>query len=99
MIDNNDIEIRAMDAFRRDDGEEGHRLQREFLEAVAQSGEDHCPCKVACRYHGRCRECVLIHRGHGDHLPDCLKPMVNRRIAALSALTEHSFRPGEEAPE
>jgi hypothetical protein len=36
---------------------------------------------------------VIIHRGHGDHLPHCFQNMVNERIAVLSALTEHSFKP------
>jgi hypothetical protein len=38
-------------------------------------------------------ECVTVHRGHGDHLPHCLHNMLNRKIAQLSGLTEHSFTP------
>ena len=45
---------------------------QDVLAAVA-SGEDHCSCAVACPFHGKCLECVAIHRGHQDHLPDCLK--------------------------
>jgi hypothetical protein len=37
-------------------------------------------------------ECVIIHRGHGDHLPECFRHMVNARLEALSALTEHSIK-------
>ena len=48
---------------------------QDVLTAVS-SGEDHCSCTAACPYHGRCLECVAIHRGHRDHLPDCLKPIV-----------------------
>lgn len=46
----------------------------EALQAV-RAGDDFCICKVACPYHGKCLECVLIHRGHQDHLPNCLKPV------------------------
>ncbi len=39
---------------------------------IAQ-GVDFCSCAAECPYHGKCMECVLIHRGHRDHLPNCLK--------------------------
>lgn len=42
------------------------------LTAIA-GGEDFCSCTADCPYHGKCVECVLIHRAHRDHLPNCLK--------------------------
>ncbi len=90
MVDNHPIERRAMELFSSGDAVAAGRLQDQFLEEIMASGEDFCPCPAGCRYHGRCVECVLIHRGHGDHLPNCFRDMVNRRIEALSALTEHS---------
>lgn len=41
--------------------------------AAISTGVDFCSCKSDCPYHGKCLECVLIHRGHRDHLPSCLK--------------------------
>ena len=77
-IDNNPVEIEAMAAFRRHDNKEGQRLQEEFLKLFHESvqcGEEFCPCSVSCKHHGRCVECVVIHRGHNDHLPHCMQDM------------------------
>jgi hypothetical protein len=37
--------------------------------------------------------CVASHRGHGDHLPHCLHGIVNKKLEAISAVTEHTFKP------
>lgn len=92
MIDGHDLEIRAMDLFKKGDAREAGKLQEKFLEEVKTSGEDLCSCPAACKYHGKCVDCVLIHRGHADHLPHCFQEMVNKRLETLSELTEHSFR-------
>jgi hypothetical protein len=70
------------------------QLQRDFLKEVKASGEDLCSCTAKCPYHGKCVDCVLIHRGHGDHLPECFRAMVNVRIRALLELTEHTVTSG-----
>lgn len=41
---------------------------------------------------GRGVEGIIIRRGHGDHLTD----RVNRCLAVLSELTEHSFKRQEK---
>ncbi len=75
IIENNPIELEALEAFKRGDTEEARRLEKEFVtqfrEAFAEGG--HCSCEELCRWHGMCRECVAIHRAHQDHLPNCLK--------------------------
>jgi hypothetical protein len=92
IIDDNEIEKEAMDCFRRGDAKQGHVLQDRFLADVWRSGLDHCSCSEPCPHHGKCVECVVIHRGHQDHLPNCFRDMVNRRLEAVSSLTEHTFR-------
>ena len=95
MIDDHPKECRAMELFRLGRGQEASALQDEFLAEVEASGEDHCTCaSTGCKFHGRCVECVIVHRGHGDHLPNCFRDMVNRRVEVLSALTEHTLKPG-----
>ena len=91
-IDGNQKEKDAMACFHQGNADEGHRLQDEFVAEFqsAYAGKDHCPCTTACRYHGKCRECVAIHRAHMEHVPNCLRPMLNLRIRALSELTEHT---------
>lgn len=99
-IDNNPIERRAMEAFRCGDRAEGLRIQEEFAAAFREEyrEKDHCPCRKACRYHGNCKECVAIHRAHQEHVPNCLRPMLNRKIKALSELTEHTLAREIEPP-
>jgi lysine/ornithine N-monooxygenase len=89
IIDDNELEKRAMASFRTGDEKNGHRLQNQFLSEVRQSGMDHCTCTSKCPHHGKCADCVVIHRGHQDHLPNCFHEMVNRRIATMAGLTEH----------
>lgn len=100
-IDNNPIEKRAMEAFHRGDRAEGLRIQEEFASAFREEHreKDHCPCQKACRYHGNCKECVAIHRAHQEHVPNCLRPMLNRKIRALSELTEHTLAREIEPPQ
>jgi len=92
-IDNHSIETEAMAAFHRGDFNEGHKLQDKFLKEFHDSierGEDFCPCMAACKHHGRCTDCVAIHRGHDDHLPYCMHAILNRRLKNLSELSEHT---------
>jgi len=92
-IDGNQKEKEAMFEFRRGNLQEGQRLQQEFVCEFREEyrDRDHCPCREACRYHGQCRECVAIHRAHQEHVPNCLRPLINRKLKDLSELTEHSF--------
>ncbi|HAX51005.1 MAG TPA: LPS biosynthesis protein [Lachnospiraceae bacterium] len=93
IIDNNPKEIKAMEAFHRGDRKEGSRLQEEFASEFREEykNKDHCSCKKSCRYHGNCKECVAIHRAHQEHVPNCMRPMINKKIELLSELTEHTI--------
>ena len=75
-------------------------LQEEFAAAFREEykDKDHCPCKKACRYHGNCKECVAIHRAHQEHVPNCMRPIINAKIKLLSELTEHTIAEEIEAP-
>jgi len=92
VIDFNAQEKEAMECFKRGETTRAFQLQNKFLAEVKSSGIDHCSCRAQCRYHGNCVDCVVIHRGHQDHLPECFREMINRRIEALSGLTEHTFQ-------
>jgi aldehyde:ferredoxin oxidoreductase len=92
MIDNNDLEMKAMELFKAEKYDEAFALQNQFLEEVLSSKVDHCSCPVACVHHGNCVECVILHRGHADHLPNCMHQMLNKRLEALSELSEHTFK-------
>lgn len=100
IIDGNEIEKAAMKEFHRGNRKEGLRIQEEFASAFREEykEKDHCPCKKACRYHGNCKECVAIHRAHQEHVPNCMRPLINRKIRILSELTEHSVASEIEPP-
>lgn len=100
IIDGNEKEHAAMEQFHKGNREEGLRLQEEFAAAFREEykNKDHCPCMKVCRYHGNCKECVAIHRAHREHVPNCLRPMLNEKIKVLSGLTEHTVANEIEAP-
>lgn len=80
IIDGNPTEKKAMEAFLRGDYKEGTRIQDEFIAEVKEAlkTQDHCTCEVKdCKFHGKCLLCVLIHRGHGHHLPNCFRDIAN----------------------
>ena len=100
IIDGNEKERAAMEQFHKGNREERLRLQEEFAAAFREEykNKDHCPCKKACRYHGNCKECVAIHRAHQEHVPNCMRPMLNAKIKILSGLTEHTVASEIEPP-
>ena len=100
IIEGNEKEKAAMAEFHKGNRQEGLRLQEEFASAFREEykEKDHCPCKKACRYHGNCKECVAIHRAHQEHVPNCMRELLNRKIKMLSELTEHTIANEIEPP-
>ena len=48
-----------------------------------------CTCpNTLCDWHGKCKECVALHRYHGDHVPVCLQPIIAEKISALAGTAE-----------
>lgn len=94
QIDFNPKECQAMEAFKRGEQALGEAIQAEFIaefKKFKRNHGDHCSCPADCDLHGNCVICVQVHRGHGDHLPYCMQCMVNKKLALLSELTEHSI--------
>ena len=101
IIENNPKEIAAMQEFHKGNRMEGLRLQEEFASQFREeyADKDHCPCKKACRYHGNCKECVAIHRAHQEHVPNCMRPIINQKLKIISELTEHTLANEIEPPD
>ncbi len=101
IIEGNQKEKDAMKAFHEGNRQMGLELQEEFAAAFREEykNRDHCPCKKACRYHGNCKECVAIHRAHQEHVPNCMRPILNAKLKLLSELTEHTIANEIEAPQ
>ena len=56
-----------------------------------------CTCpNTLCDWHGKCKECVAIHRHYGDHIPACLQPILSDKIKALASVVE--MVPEKKAP-
>ena len=96
IIEGNEKEKAAMAEFHKGNRKEGLRLQEEFAAAFREEykEKDHCPCKKACRYH----ECVAIHRAHQEHVPNCMRELINKKLKGLSELTEHTIAYEIEPP-
>jgi len=48
-----------------------------------------CTCpNTLCDWHGKCQECVALHRYHNDHIPVCLQPVIDDKLRALVATAE-----------
>ena len=84
-IEGNQKELDAMVEFHKGNRVEGLRLQEEFAAEFRKEykDKDHCPCLKACRYHGNCKECVAIHRAHQEHVPNCMRPLINKKLIFL----------------
>ncbi|MCM1174441.1 MAG: LPS biosynthesis protein [Blautia sp.] len=100
LIERNPKELETMKEFHKGNRQKGLELQEEFAAEFRTEyrEKDHCPCKKACRYHGNCKECVAIHRAHQEHVPNCMRPILNAKIKLLSELTEHTIADEIEAP-
>ena len=56
--------------------EEYYELVQENRRLAADPKVTRCPCpNTLCDWHGKCKECVALHRYHKDHVPFCLQPI------------------------
>ncbi len=82
------------------------RSQEEYYELVLQNRElmkdpdnTRCTCQnTLCEWHGSCRECVALHRYHGEHIPACLQPILKDKVRALAGAVEMVTAPKEGTP-
>ena len=69
--------------------EEYYELVLENRRLVADPQITECTCpNTLCDWHGKCRECVALHRYHNDHVPVCLQPIINDKIKAIAGVAE-----------
>jgi len=79
----------------------------EYVEAVkkirvmlASDADAQCPCpKTKCEWHGNCYACVRIHRHYGDHVPNCLQPLLKEKIQALAGVAEMTAEEKPKTPD
>jgi hypothetical protein len=69
--------------------QEYYELVKELRRIVADPALRACSCpKTYCEWHGRCVECVALHRYNADHVPSCFQEILNGKIKALAAVGE-----------
>lgn len=58
-----------------------------------------CSClKVKCEWHGKCQDCVAIHRYYKDHVPNCFQQFINDKIKAIAQIGELNVYEKEKTP-
>ena len=58
-----------------------------------------CTCpNTLCEWHGKCTECVALHRHHADHIPACLQPILAGKLKQLAQDAEMVVTPKEGTP-
>ena len=79
--------------------EEFYELVKEIRNIVSDPEHQKCSCpKVKCEWHGKCLECVTIHRYFKDHLPNCFQQIFNDKLKAVASIGEMSAIEKEKTP-
>lgn len=64
--------------------EEYYKLVLKNRELAADPKITECICpNTLCDWHGKCKECVALHRFHNDHIPVCLQGIIDDKLKAL----------------
>jgi hypothetical protein len=62
---------------------------KNFQDFIKSGNYPKCPCpKTYCGWHGKCFECVLLHRHQGRHVPNCLNHILADKIKSLAETAE-----------
>lgn len=79
--------------------EEYYNVVKQIRAMLAKPENLQCTCpKTSCEWHGKCKECVAIHRYYKDHLPNCFQQFVNEKIKAIASLGELYVYEKEKTP-
>jgi hypothetical protein len=69
--------------------EEYYKQVLENRELAADPEILKCTCtQLLCEWHGRCRECIALHRYHKDHVPFCFHSFINDQLKAIVKIGE-----------
>ena len=79
--------------------EEYYELVLENRKLVKDPKVTECVCpNTLCDWHGKCRECVALHRYHNDHVPVCLQSIISDKIKSLAKTAEMETAKKEPTP-
>ena len=87
------------DGLRMRTKEEYYNIVLENRRLAADPKVTLCICPhTLCDWHGKCKECVALHRYHNDHVPVCLQPIIAGNIKALAGAAEMLVEKKEPTP-
>lgn len=79
--------------------EEYYEYTLEKRKIVADPKNTRCTCpNTLCDWHGKCKECVALHRYKNEHIPVCLKPVFRDTLQSLLGIFDLSATEQEGAP-
>jgi len=65
------------------------KVIKKIRSMMAEGKYNKCTCpKKKCEWHGDCYHCVMQHRYFGNHVPNCLQFIINKKIAILAETAE-----------
>ena len=72
--------------------QEFEKILEKSREIVADKSLDACTCSNKnCEWHGKCFECVKIHRVKGKHIPECLQHIFEDKLNDLARCVERKI--------
>ena len=82
------------------------KIKEEYYEQVLQNRQlvanpeiTKCVCpNTLCDWHGKCKECVALHRFHNDHVPVCLQSIIKDKLKDLLGAVEMTAIEKEKTP-
>ena len=80
--------------------EEYYEMVLENRRLVKDPGIIKCVCpNNLCDWHGKCKECISLHRYYNDHIPICLQELVkNKTFLELANIIEMSSITRDKTP-
>jgi hypothetical protein len=79
--------------------EEFYQLVTELRKIALNPLFQKCSCpKAKCEWHGKCLECVTLHRYNKDHVPNCFQQIINDKIRAIASIGEMTAIEKEQTP-
>ncbi len=69
--------------------EDFYELITEIRHILKNSENLKCTCpNTFCEWHGKCKECVALHRYYGNHIPTCMQPIMKNKVRLLADAVE-----------
>ena len=71
------------------DKEEYYLLIEGIREKLDTDECKYCSCPTtSCEWHGKCYTCIRQHRIIGDHVPNCLQFILDKKVANIAEVAE-----------